>query len=61
MSNIIVGTNMYIRIVDKAKYLENEGKGGSQRPVDGKIVTGWKRKRENVFYVCQRQALQIVL
>lgn len=42
---------MYIRVVGKAKYLENEGKGGSQRPVDEEIVTGWKRKRENVFYV----------
>ena len=31
---------MYIRVVGKAKYLENEGKGGSQRPVDEEIVTG---------------------
>lgn len=44
MPNIIVGTNMYRRIVGKAKYLKNEGKGGSQRPVDGEIVTAWKRK-----------------
>lgn len=43
---------MYIRIVGKAKWLRNEGKGGNQRPVGGEIVTGWKRKRENVFYVC---------
>lgn len=51
MPNIIVGTNMHVRVVGKAKYLENEGKGGSQRPVDWQIVTGQERKRENVFYV----------